>query len=78
MNAAIRRAGEPPRGATVAIRGQIAAMAETFTNITAGLIVAVVVIFLLLAANFQSLRLAFVSWCRPFRRCWREWGSSSG
>jgi multidrug efflux pump subunit AcrB len=60
VNAAIRRAGEPPRGATVAIRGQIAAMAETFTNITAGLVVAVVVIFLLLAANFQSLRLAFV------------------
>ena len=29
-------------------------------NITAGLVVAVVVIFLLLAANFQSLRLAFV------------------
>src|SRR5207247_3961737 len=40
--------------------GQLAAMRETFTNITAGLIVAVVVIFLLLAANFQSLRLAFV------------------
>ena len=60
VNTAIRRAGEPPRGATVTIRGQLAAMAETFTNITAGLIVAVVVIFLLLAANFQSLRLAFV------------------
>lgn len=60
VNAAIRRAGEPPRGATVTIRGQIAAMAETFTNITAGLVVAVVVIFLLLAANFQSLRLSFV------------------
>ena len=60
VNTAIRRAGEPPRGATVTIRGQIAAMAETFTNITAGLIVAVVVIFLLLAANFQSLRLSFV------------------
>ena len=60
VNAAIRRAGEPPRGATVAVRGQIAAMAETFANITAGLIVAVVVTFLLLAANFQSLRLAFV------------------
>jgi multidrug efflux pump subunit AcrB len=60
VNTAIRRAGEPPRGATVTIRGQIAAMAETFTNITAGLVVAVVVIFLLLAANFQSLRLSFV------------------
>jgi multidrug efflux pump subunit AcrB len=57
---AIARAGAPPRGATVAVRGQIAAMRETFTNITAGMIVAVVVIFLLLAANFQSLGLAFV------------------
>ncbi|HZX53818.1 MAG TPA: efflux RND transporter permease subunit, partial [Ilumatobacteraceae bacterium] len=60
VNAAIARAGTPPRGMTVAVRGQIAAMSETFTNITAGLVVAVVVIFLLLAANFQSLRLAFV------------------
>jgi multidrug efflux pump subunit AcrB len=33
---------------------------DTFTNMTAGLIVTVMVIFLLLAANFQSLRLAFV------------------
>jgi multidrug efflux pump subunit AcrB len=44
----------------VAVRGQIAAMAEAFTNISAGLVVAVIVIFLLLAANFQSLRLAVV------------------
>jgi multidrug efflux pump subunit AcrB len=58
--AAVARAGAPPRGAAVAVRGQIAAMRETFANITAGLLVAVVVIFLLLAANFQSLRLAFV------------------
>jgi len=57
---AIARAGTPPRGAAVAVRGQIGALRETFTNITAGLVVAVVVIFLLLAANFQSLRLAFV------------------
>jgi multidrug efflux pump subunit AcrB len=60
VDAAIQRVGELPRGAAVAVRGQIAAMQETFTNITAGLVVAVIVIFLLLAANFQSLRLAFV------------------
>jgi multidrug efflux pump subunit AcrB len=60
VNAAIRRVGAPPRGITVAKRGQIAAMSETFTNISGGLVVAVVVIFLLLAANFQSLRLALV------------------
>jgi multidrug efflux pump subunit AcrB len=60
VNAAIQHAGTPPRGTTVAIRGQLAAMEETFANIAAGLVVAVVVIFLLLAANFQSLRLAVV------------------
>ncbi len=57
---AIARAGAPPRGGTVTIRGQIAPMRETLRNISGGLLVAVVVIFLLLAANFQSLRLAFV------------------
>jgi multidrug efflux pump subunit AcrB len=60
IEAAITRAGAPPRGATVAVRGQIAAMREMFANTAAGLAVAVVVIFLLLAANFQSWRLAFV------------------
>jgi multidrug efflux pump subunit AcrB len=60
IDQAIARAGTPPRGATVTVRGQIASMRETLINIGAGLAVAVVVIFLLLAANFQSLRLAFV------------------
>ncbi len=60
VDEAIARAGAPPRGTTVAVRGQIAPMRETFRNIGAGLAVAIVVIFLLLAANFQSLRLAFV------------------
>jgi multidrug efflux pump subunit AcrB len=60
VQAAIRRAGEPPRGGAVLVRGQMAAMGDTFRNVTAGLVVAVVVIFLLLAANFQSIRLAVV------------------
>jgi multidrug efflux pump subunit AcrB len=44
----------------VTVRGEIAPMRETFTNIGVGLAIAVLVIFLLLGANFQSLRLAFV------------------
>jgi multidrug efflux pump subunit AcrB len=60
VNEAIGRAGAPPRGATVAVRGQVAAMDETTRNIAAGLVVSVLVIFLLLAANFQSFRLAFI------------------
>ena len=60
VNQAIARAGDPPRGTAVSIRGQLAAMSETFTNITAGLVVAVVVIVLLLVATFQSFRLGLV------------------
>jgi multidrug efflux pump subunit AcrB len=58
VDAAIARAGTPPRGASVVVRGQIAAMRETFRNTSYGLVIAVIVIFLLLTANFQSWRLA--------------------
>jgi multidrug efflux pump subunit AcrB len=60
IDAAIARAGAPPRGGSVTVRGQIAPMRETLRNVSLGLVVAVVVIFLLLAANFQSLRLSLV------------------
>jgi len=60
IDAAIQRAGTPPRGTTTQVRGQIAPMHETLSNLRTGLLLAVLVIFLLLAANFQSLRLAFV------------------
>jgi multidrug efflux pump subunit AcrB len=60
LEEAIRRAGSPPRGVKVAVRGQIAPMRQTLTNLGAGLLVAVLVIYLLLAANFQSMRLALV------------------
>ncbi|MHB8487483.1 MAG: efflux RND transporter permease subunit [Candidatus Acidiferrales bacterium] len=57
---AIARAGASPRGASTQLRGQIAPMRETFTNLGIGLLVAIGAIFLLLAANFESLRLSFV------------------
>jgi len=60
IDAAIARAGNPPRGVTVEVRGQVAPMRETFSNLGIGLLLAVGVIFLLLAANFQSMRLSFV------------------
>jgi multidrug efflux pump subunit AcrB len=55
---AISRAGTPPRGVKVFLRGQVPALQQTITGLQTGLLLAVVVIFLLLAANFQSLRLA--------------------
>ncbi len=57
---AIARAGTPPKGALVEIRGQIAPMNEILRGLAMGLIIAVLVIILLLTANFQSVRLAFV------------------
>ena len=60
IDGAIRHAGTPPRGVTVRVRGQIAPMRETLTNLGIGLLLAIAVIFLLLAANFESWRLAVV------------------
>jgi multidrug efflux pump subunit AcrB len=59
VQAAIQRAGQPPRGVTVALRGQAPPLEQTLRGLGIGLLVAVVVIFLLLTANFQSFRLAF-------------------
>jgi multidrug efflux pump subunit AcrB len=56
---AIARAGAPPRGVTVHNRGQVPAFEETISGLRIGLLLSIVVIFLLLAANFQSFRLAF-------------------
>jgi len=60
INAALKRAGAPPRGVTVQVRGQIAPLRETLTSLAEGLLAAIVVIFLLISANFQSPRLALV------------------
>src|SRR6266571_1045828 len=59
VQGAVKRAGVPPRGVVVVNRGQIPAFEETSSGLRTGLLLAVVTIFLLLAANFQSLRLAF-------------------
>jgi multidrug efflux pump subunit AcrB len=56
---AIARAGAPPRGVTVSNRGQVPAFEETLAGLRSGLLLSILVIFLLLAANFQSFRLAF-------------------
>jgi multidrug efflux pump subunit AcrB len=57
---AIANAGQPPRGVTTQVRGQVSALKQIFAQLTIGLALAVVVILLLLTANFQSLRLALI------------------
>jgi multidrug efflux pump subunit AcrB len=58
LQKAIANAGPPPRGVTVRFRGQIPPLNDTIAGLRTGLLVAIVIIFLLLAANFQSIRLA--------------------
>ncbi|MBX5495684.1 MAG: efflux RND transporter permease subunit [Bryobacteraceae bacterium] len=55
---ALRRVGEPPRGVTVNLRGQVPALEQTISGLQVGLALSIGFIFLLLTANFQSFRLA--------------------
>jgi multidrug efflux pump subunit AcrB len=51
---------EPPRGVTVNVRGQVTPMELMTDSLELGLLLAIVAVYLLLAAYFQSLRVAFV------------------
>ena len=61
VSQAIKRAGDAPRGVTVAMRGQVPAMQETLTGLGTGLVLAIVAILLLLAGYFQSPRVALIA-----------------
>jgi Cation/multidrug efflux pump len=56
---AIENAGEVPRGMVVDFKGQVKLLTETLSSLQGGLGVAIVIICLMLAANFQSFRLSF-------------------
>ena len=55
---AMQSAGEPAKGVSVKLRGEIPPLEQTLAGLRVGLLSGVLVIFLLLAANFQSVRLA--------------------
>ena len=55
---ALGRAGNPPRGVSVQMRGESPGLEQTLRGLRIGLALAIVAIFLLLAANFQSFRLS--------------------
>ncbi|WP_420151491.1 efflux RND transporter permease subunit [Spirosoma sp.] len=57
---AIKEAGEPPRGVLVEMGGQTNLLTDTLSSLQTGLLVAIVIIFLLLAANYQSFKLSLV------------------
>ncbi len=60
VHAALEELGAPPDGVEVNVRGQVVPMEEMLGGLQRGLVLAVITIFLLLTANFQSIRLAFI------------------
>lgn len=52
--------GELPRGLTVQLIGMSETLTSTLDNLEGGLLVAIVVIFLMLAANFQSFKVSAI------------------
>ncbi|MBS1510307.1 MAG: efflux RND transporter permease subunit [Bacteroidetes bacterium] len=60
VQAAIASMGTLPRGLNVESKGLTEVLTDTLSSLQGGLIVAIVVIFLMLAANFQSFRVSLV------------------
>ncbi|UHG93771.1 efflux RND transporter permease subunit [Spirosoma oryzicola] len=60
VQAAIAAAGDPPKGSVVELRGLAQLLQETLSSLQFGLGLAIVVVFLLLAANYQSFKVASV------------------
>ncbi|SHL49687.1 Multidrug efflux pump subunit AcrB [Chitinophaga jiangningensis] len=57
---AIDDAGAPPKGLKTEVKGASSLLVETLDSLQSGLMIAVLVIFLLLAANYQSMRISLV------------------
>jgi len=57
---AIRALGNPPPRVNVALRGQVVPLEQMLDGLRTGLGLAVLVIFLLLVANFQSVKLSVI------------------
>lgn len=56
----LKKFGKLPRGLTIETKGLTQVLTETLDSLQSGLIVAIIVIFLMLAANFQSFKVSLV------------------
>ena len=63
VDKAIKSLGELPRGLTINTRGLTQVLTDTLSSLQSGLLVAIIVIFLMLAANFQSFKVSLVVLC---------------
>jgi len=60
---ALASLGKPPRGLSIEMKGLTEVLTDTLDSLQIGLITAIVVIFLMLAANFQSFKVSLVTLC---------------
>lgn len=60
IQAAIASLGELPKGINIEVAGMAPVLNETMSNLATGLLIAVIVIFLMLTATFQSFRISLV------------------
>ena len=60
VEAAIKSIGTLPRGLSVETKGLTQVLTETLASLQTGLLTAIIVIFLMLAANFQSFKVSLV------------------
>jgi multidrug efflux pump subunit AcrB len=60
VDKAIRSIGELPKGLSMETRGLTTVLNDTLSSLSSGLLVAIVVIFLMLTANFQSFKVSAV------------------
>ncbi len=60
VNKAINEVGDPPKGTVIELRGLAKLLEDTLSSLQSGLLLSIVVIFLLLSANYQSFKVSFV------------------
>jgi len=60
---AVASLGTLPRGLSIETKGLVEVLTDTLDSLQTGLITAIIVIFLMLAANFQSFKVSLVTLC---------------
>ncbi len=63
VDKALASLGDLPRGLSIETKGLTQVLTDTLSSLQTGLLVAIVVIFLMLAANFQSFKVSLVTLC---------------
>lgn len=63
VSKAIAEAGEKPKGIIVSIQGQLQLLTDTLHGLQTGLVIAIIVIFLMLSAYYQSFTLSAMILC---------------